>query len=245
MLKSFAQSRGFIFIDPEELCAAKAWLIKHQRDDGSFPAMGRILNKDLQVGLSQEDALWRKMLITSWDLAIMDRERTFCCVSVSGGGIFLLIAKSSEPNSQKCLRWGNTESRRVIYLLALFRRSTFFEAFANPIAASESVWFDDIISSTWNWLWANEFLCSQGGIHGKISLTAYVVAALLETGITTEVNSPTKKTKKTTVLNWTARNLTVLDWFIHYVSSLKDVSLWIIWSNRKSFVCPTLTHSLQ
>jgi len=51
VLKSFAQSRGFIFIDPEELRAAKSWLIKHQRVDGSFPTMGRILNKDLQVGL--------------------------------------------------------------------------------------------------------------------------------------------------------------------------------------------------
>ncbi|KAL6107852.1 cpamd8 [Pungitius sinensis] len=51
VLKSFAQSRGFIFIDPEELRAAKSWLIKHQRGDGSFPAMGRILNKDLQGGI--------------------------------------------------------------------------------------------------------------------------------------------------------------------------------------------------
>lgn len=31
-------------------------------------------------------------------------------------------------------------------------------------------------------------MCLQGGIHGKISLTAYVVAALLETGINTEVS---------------------------------------------------------
>ncbi|MEQ2243464.1 C3 and PZP-like alpha-2-macroglobulin domain-containing protein 8 [Ilyodon furcidens] len=51
VLKSFAQSRGFIFIDPEELRAAKSWLIKHLREDGSFPAMGRILNKDLQGGI--------------------------------------------------------------------------------------------------------------------------------------------------------------------------------------------------
>ncbi|XP_034035690.1 C3 and PZP-like alpha-2-macroglobulin domain-containing protein 8 [Thalassophryne amazonica] len=51
VLKSFAQSRGFIFIDPEELHAAKSWLIRHQRNDGSFPAMGRILNKDLQGGI--------------------------------------------------------------------------------------------------------------------------------------------------------------------------------------------------
>lgn len=34
-------------------------------------------------------------------------------------------------------------------------------------------------------------MCLQGGIHGKISLTAYVVAALLETGITTDVSNPT------------------------------------------------------
>lgn len=51
VLKSFAQSRTFIFIDPEELRGAKSWLIKHQREDGSFPAMGRILNKDLQGGI--------------------------------------------------------------------------------------------------------------------------------------------------------------------------------------------------
>ncbi|MEQ2217152.1 hypothetical protein XENOCAPTIV_025056 [Xenoophorus captivus] len=57
VLKSFAQSRGFIFIDPEELRVAKSWLIKHLREDGSFPAMGRILNKDLQVGLCLEG--WR------------------------------------------------------------------------------------------------------------------------------------------------------------------------------------------
>ncbi|KAL0160207.1 hypothetical protein M9458_043932, partial [Cirrhinus mrigala] len=48
VLKSFAQSRGFIFIDPKELHAAKSWLITHQKEEGSFPAVGRILNKDLQ-----------------------------------------------------------------------------------------------------------------------------------------------------------------------------------------------------
>nr|XP_004555063.2 C3 and PZP-like alpha-2-macroglobulin domain-containing protein 8 isoform X1 [Maylandia zebra] len=51
VLKSFAESQGFIYIDPDELHAAKSWLIKHQGDDGSFPAMGRILNKDLQGGI--------------------------------------------------------------------------------------------------------------------------------------------------------------------------------------------------
>ncbi|XP_072260760.1 C3 and PZP-like alpha-2-macroglobulin domain-containing protein 8 isoform X2 [Pyxicephalus adspersus] len=50
VLKSFAQSRGFIYIDPLELSAAKDWIILHQKKDGSFPAMGRIINKDIQGG---------------------------------------------------------------------------------------------------------------------------------------------------------------------------------------------------
>nr|XP_015220823.1 PREDICTED: C3 and PZP-like alpha-2-macroglobulin domain-containing protein 8 [Lepisosteus oculatus] len=51
VLKSFAQSQAFIFIDPAELRAAKDWIITQQREDGSFPAVGRILNKDLQGGI--------------------------------------------------------------------------------------------------------------------------------------------------------------------------------------------------
>ncbi|OXB73108.1 UNVERIFIED_CONTAM: hypothetical protein H355_012033 [Colinus virginianus] len=55
VLKSFAQSRGFIFIDPKELTAAKDWIVQHQKEDGSFPAMGRILNKDIQGGIHAVD----------------------------------------------------------------------------------------------------------------------------------------------------------------------------------------------
>ncbi|XP_078412272.1 C3 and PZP-like alpha-2-macroglobulin domain-containing protein 8 isoform X2 [Cetorhinus maximus] len=51
VLKSFAQSRGFIYIDPNELMTAKDWIIQHQKEDGSFPAVGRILNKDIQGGI--------------------------------------------------------------------------------------------------------------------------------------------------------------------------------------------------
>ncbi|XP_032990817.1 C3 and PZP-like alpha-2-macroglobulin domain-containing protein 8 isoform X1 [Rhinolophus ferrumequinum] len=51
VLKSFAQARSFIFIDPRELAATKGWIIRQQRADGSFPAVGRILNKDIQGGI--------------------------------------------------------------------------------------------------------------------------------------------------------------------------------------------------
>lgn len=49
VLKSFAQARSFVFIDPRELAAAKGWIVRRQQVDGSFPATGRILNKDIQV----------------------------------------------------------------------------------------------------------------------------------------------------------------------------------------------------
>ncbi|XP_036271779.1 C3 and PZP-like alpha-2-macroglobulin domain-containing protein 8 [Pipistrellus kuhlii] len=51
VLKSFAQARSFIFIDPRELAAAKGWIVRQQQADGSFPAVGSILNKDIQGGV--------------------------------------------------------------------------------------------------------------------------------------------------------------------------------------------------
>ncbi|XP_017906845.1 PREDICTED: C3 and PZP-like alpha-2-macroglobulin domain-containing protein 8 [Capra hircus] len=51
VLKSFAQARSFIFIDPLELESAKDWIVQQQQADGSFPAVGRILNKDIQGGI--------------------------------------------------------------------------------------------------------------------------------------------------------------------------------------------------
>lgn len=74
VLKSFAQSRGFIFIDPEELRAAKTWLIKHQRADGSFPAMGRILNKDLQGGIHGKISLTAYVVAALLETGIITEE---------------------------------------------------------------------------------------------------------------------------------------------------------------------------
>ncbi|XP_054395865.2 C3 and PZP-like alpha-2-macroglobulin domain-containing protein 8 isoform X6 [Pongo abelii] len=51
VLKSFTQARSFIFVDPRELAATKSWIIQQQQADGSFPAVGRVLNKDIQGGI--------------------------------------------------------------------------------------------------------------------------------------------------------------------------------------------------
>ncbi|CAB1331426.1 unnamed protein product, partial [Coregonus sp. 'balchen'] len=77
VLKSFAQSRGFIFIDPEELRAAKAWLINHQREEGSFPAMGRILNKDLQGGIHGKISLTAYVVAALLETGISTESNTY------------------------------------------------------------------------------------------------------------------------------------------------------------------------
>ncbi|XP_053147686.1 C3 and PZP-like alpha-2-macroglobulin domain-containing protein 8 isoform X2 [Hemicordylus capensis] len=74
VLKSFAQSRGFIFIDPKELLAAKDWIIQHQKEDGSFPAMGRILNKDIQGGIHGKTALTAYVVASLLETGVTSEE---------------------------------------------------------------------------------------------------------------------------------------------------------------------------
>uniref|UniRef100_H2YPN1 Kazal-like domain-containing protein n=1 Tax=Ciona savignyi TaxID=51511 RepID=H2YPN1_CIOSA len=57
VLKSFAQAREFIYIDPNELHEAKEWIISWQDRNGSFPAVGKIWNKDIQAGVDSDVAL--------------------------------------------------------------------------------------------------------------------------------------------------------------------------------------------
>ncbi|CAH2293294.1 C3 and PZP-like alpha-2-macroglobulin domain-containing 8 [Pelobates cultripes] len=86
VLKSFAQSRGFIFIDPGELIAAKDWIIQHQKKDGSFPAMGRILNKDIQGGNHGKVALTAYVAAALLETGITSEEER---IAVSKAKLFL------------------------------------------------------------------------------------------------------------------------------------------------------------
>ena len=57
VLKTFAQARDLIFIDDGVLQAAKAWIVKHQKADGSFEPVGFLHHKELLGGLSGNTAL--------------------------------------------------------------------------------------------------------------------------------------------------------------------------------------------
>jgi len=57
VLKSFAQARQFIYIDPKELLEAKEWIVSWQQQSGAFPPVGKIWNKDIQAGVDGDVAL--------------------------------------------------------------------------------------------------------------------------------------------------------------------------------------------
>ncbi len=57
VLKTFAQAEGIIYIDDAVLADATQWLLKHQRDDGSFEPVGFLHHQELLGGLSGNDAL--------------------------------------------------------------------------------------------------------------------------------------------------------------------------------------------
>ncbi|KAG9486397.1 hypothetical protein GDO78_006660 [Eleutherodactylus coqui] len=86
VLKSFAQSRDFIFIDPLELSAAKDWIIQHQKRDGSFPAMGRILNKDIQGGNHGKIALTAYVVAALLETGVTSEEEK---LAVSKAKVYL------------------------------------------------------------------------------------------------------------------------------------------------------------
>ena len=57
VLKTFAESREIIYIDPEVLERAAAWIGQHQRADGSFENVGFLHHQELLGGLQGRDAL--------------------------------------------------------------------------------------------------------------------------------------------------------------------------------------------
>ena len=57
VLKTFAQSQGLIYIDPDVLDEAAAWILTHQRSDGSFEPVGFLHHQELLGGLQGNTAL--------------------------------------------------------------------------------------------------------------------------------------------------------------------------------------------
>ncbi len=57
VMKSFAQAKDIIFIDQTVLDDAAAWIIKTQKADGSFEAVGFVHHQEMLGGLTGKDAL--------------------------------------------------------------------------------------------------------------------------------------------------------------------------------------------
>ncbi|XP_071825339.1 C3 and PZP-like alpha-2-macroglobulin domain-containing protein 8 isoform X2 [Apostichopus japonicus] len=86
VVKSFAQSEAYIYIDPLELAMTKSWIISSQLLDGSFPPVGRVLNKDIQGGVQGMVSLTAYVVVALLESGLVsDRER----LSVERGQRFL------------------------------------------------------------------------------------------------------------------------------------------------------------
>nr|MDA8188899.1 hypothetical protein [Dehalococcoidales bacterium] len=57
VLKTFAQAKDLIYVDDSVLQAARSWIVKNQRTDGSFEPVGFIAHKELLGGLKGNTAL--------------------------------------------------------------------------------------------------------------------------------------------------------------------------------------------
>ncbi|XP_063849335.1 alpha-2-macroglobulin-like [Scylla paramamosain] len=52
VLKSFTQAKKYIQVDEEKLNQTRKWLLSHQGPDGCFTAVGKVLHKSMQGGVS-------------------------------------------------------------------------------------------------------------------------------------------------------------------------------------------------
>ncbi|XP_069818383.1 C3 and PZP-like alpha-2-macroglobulin domain-containing protein 8 isoform X2 [Dendropsophus ebraccatus] len=120
VLKSFAQSRGFVFIDPLELSAAKDWIIQHQKKDGSFPAMGRILNKDIQGGNHGKIALTAYVAAALLETGVTSEEER---VAVSKAKVYLEthLYSANDPYTTALTTYALTLLRSTYASVALRR----------------------------------------------------------------------------------------------------------------------------
>ena len=57
VLKTLAQAKGLIYVDPEVISEASDWILQHQNADGSFEQIGGVPNSSLYGGLEGATAL--------------------------------------------------------------------------------------------------------------------------------------------------------------------------------------------
>jgi len=57
VLKTFSQAQGLIYVDPQLLGSAQAWILQHQNRDGSFDAVGFVHHQEMMGGLAGKNAL--------------------------------------------------------------------------------------------------------------------------------------------------------------------------------------------
>ncbi|XP_077187621.1 C3 and PZP-like alpha-2-macroglobulin domain-containing protein 8 isoform X2 [Paroedura picta] len=113
VLKSFAQSHGFIFIDPKELLVAKNWIIQHQKEEGSFPAVGRILNKDIQGGIHGKISLTAYVVAALLETGVISEDT---CVALQALAEYAILSYTGGVNLTVSLASTNLDYQETFEL---------------------------------------------------------------------------------------------------------------------------------
>ncbi|KAJ7371501.1 endopeptidase inhibitor [Desmophyllum pertusum] len=75
VLRSFAQARPFIFVDPDELKQTSDWITKKQRPNGCFPAVGKLFHKAMKGGVSTETTLTAFVAVSLMESGMLPQDK--------------------------------------------------------------------------------------------------------------------------------------------------------------------------
>lgn len=135
VIKCFAQAKPFIFISEDEIQKSVRFLMLHQREDGSFPVVGKLFSKSLKGGLANvkgkkgaEDVGLTAFTLVALmeaglnrDAEIVDRGFAFLAdirptsVDTYTAALVTYAFAILDPKSSKMAEWRqNLESRAVV-----------------------------------------------------------------------------------------------------------------------------------
>ncbi|XP_049788379.1 murinoglobulin-1-like isoform X1 [Schistocerca cancellata] len=160
VVKSFAQARKYIFIDENDLKVSIDWIVKKQLENGCFPLVGQVFQKDIKGGLSEESS---SSALTAYVL-----------VSLLEAG--LPLSPSVTSNALYCLR-GDQELD--VYSLALTTYA--FSLLEERVLATESLRHlmgNALTQQDLLW-WEKQ---GSSGLSLSVEITSYAVLSLLKIG---------------------------------------------------------------
>ena len=164
VLKTFNQAQGLIYMDDEVLQGAAGWILKHQRDDGSFKPVGFLHHQELLGGLRGNTAL-----------------TAYVAIALQEAGEVGRAAKAREYLAGQLDAIEDPYAMAMVaYALALGQSSQAGDAYdklmSMAIQDGNGMHWDDVPAAN------SKRQSSRPGRSAAVETTGYAILALLEQG---------------------------------------------------------------